>query len=110
MNAYLEPGEKIMREGDRPGATLCVAIAQEMRVARGLLEQLAAVLVADERFSVDYLDQLQAFDLIVQYVDESAAVLDRFADGQELDAVIGGVRLSAVQQRLRAALKLGVSR
>lgn len=87
----------------REGA-LCAAVAHEMRVTRGLLEELAAVLIADERFVLDYLDQFQAFDLIVQHVDESAALLDRVAHGQNPAAAIDGVRLAVVQQRLRAAL------
>ncbi|NWK98923.1 hypothetical protein DM806_25315 [Sphingobium lactosutens] len=93
----------------RPGdmtrdVALCAALAQEMRVTRGLVEELAAVLVADERFAMDYLDQLQAFDLIVQHVDESAILLDRVATGQDLDSAVDGVRLAVVQQRLRSAL------
>lgn len=92
----------MMLEGH--GASLCQAIAQEMRVARELLEELAGVLVADERFAADYLDQLQAFDLIVQHVDESAALLDRMAGGSALGEVLGQVRLNVMQERLRAAL------
>jgi hypothetical protein len=85
-------------------AALYGAIAQEIRVARGLLEDLAAVLVADERFVADYMDQLQAFDLIIQHVDESAALLDRVAAGQTVGEAVGRVRLTVVQERLRAAL------
>lgn len=83
---------------------LCAAVAQEMRLTRRLAEELAAVLVADDRFVLDYLDQLQAFDLIVQHIDESAALLDRVAQGQDLGMAIDCVRLTTVQQRLRAAL------
>ena len=85
-------------------APLWQALAQEMRVARELLEQLAGVLVNDERFVLDYIDQLQAFDLIAQHVDESAALLDRVAGGQSPDDAVGAVRLSVMQDRLRAAL------
>lgn len=85
-------------------AALYGAVAQEIRVARGLLEDLAAVLVADERFVADYMDQLQAFDLIIQHVDESAALLDRVAAGQTVGEAVGRVRLTVVQERLRAAL------
>ncbi|WP_395395787.1 hypothetical protein WBP07_12180 [Novosphingobium sp. BL-8A] len=92
----------MMLEGH--GASLCQAIAQEMRVARELLEELAGVLVADERFVAEYIDQLQAFDLIVQHVDESAALLDRVAGGSGLGEALGQVRLNVMQERLRAAL------
>lgn len=85
------------------GASLCQAIAGEMRVARELLEELAGVLVADERFVTDYLDQLQAFDLIVQHVDETAVLLDRMAGGSALNEALGQVRLNVMQERLRAA-------
>lgn len=85
-------------------AALCAAVAQELRETRRLVEELAGVLVADERFVLDYLDQLQAFDLIVQHVDESATLLDRVANGAHPAEAIGSVRLAAVQQRLLAAL------
>jgi len=91
-------------EVSRPHAALFAAVAQEMRVARGLLEELATVLIADERFVSEYLDQLQAFDLIVQHVDENATLLERIARGQAPVEAIDGVRLTAIQQRLRAAL------
>ncbi|TCU56160.1 hypothetical protein EDF58_106456 [Novosphingobium sp. PhB57] len=90
--------------GQGPAAPLWQALAREMRVARELLEQLAGVLVNDERFVLDYIDQLQAFDLIAQHVDESAALLDRVAGGQSPGEAIGQVRLSVMQDRLRAAL------
>ena len=51
MSIAIEAGGVVMSKGDRPHAALCAAVAQEMRVARGLLEELAAVLVADERSS-----------------------------------------------------------
>lgn len=104
MNAALESMDEMMMEMDRPGAALCTAIAEELRITRGLLEELATVLVADERFVTDYLDQFQAFDLIVQHVDESATLLDRVAEGQGVGPAIDNVRLAVVQQRLRAAL------
>lgn len=83
---------------------LCAAIAQEMRVTRKLVDDLAAVLVADERFIADYLDQFQAFDLIAQLIDEGAALLDQVAQGQDPRTAVDRVRLTAMQQRLRAAL------
>lgn len=83
---------------------LCAAIAQEMRVMRKLVDDLAAVLVADQRFIADYLDQLQSFDLIVQLIDEGAALLDQMAQGQDPRAAVNKVRLTAMQQRLCVAL------
>ncbi|MDF0542510.1 hypothetical protein PX699_09170 [Sphingobium sp. H39-3-25] len=91
-------------EIDQLGASLCAAVAIELRTARDLLEQLAAVLVADERFVVEYIDQFQAFDLIVQHVDETATLLERLTLGHCVDEAIGGVRLTTVQDRLRAAI------
>lgn len=123
MSAELDLGNETMNDGARvissqmegsgdpeikgqssPAAALCVAVAQEMRVTRRLVEELAAVLTADARFVTEYLHQLQAFDLIVQHVDESAALLDRIAGGQRIGAAVDGIRLAAMQQRLRAAL------
>lgn len=91
-------------EQARAASRLCAAVAQEMRMARQLLEELADVLVADENFILQYIEQFQAFDLIMQHVDESAAVLERFSENQNLDDAIDGVRLTAVQDRLRATL------
>jgi len=94
---------EIVEQTDRAGS-LCAAIAAEIREIRGLIEQLAAVLVADARFVADYLDQFQAFDLMAQYADESANLLDRLAAGQSADDAIAGVRLTVIQDRLRAAV------
>lgn len=80
------------------------AVAEEMRLIRSLLEELAEVLVADEHFATNYLDQLQRFDLLIQCTDESAAVLDRLAEGASSHDAIAPVRLTMVQDRLRAAL------
>lgn len=85
-------------------AILCAAIATEIREIRALIEGLADLLVADVRFATDYLEQFQLFDLLVQRADESAGVLDRLAAGQSAQAAIAPVRLTAVQNRLRAAL------
>lgn len=93
-----------MNEQARTASRLCSAVAEEMRVARRLLEELAGVLVADEKFVLKYIEQFQAFDLIMQHVDESATVLEHFAKNQSLSDAIDGVRLTAVQQRLRATL------
>lgn len=80
------------------------AIAQEMRLVCGLLEELAGVIIADERFVLDYVDQLQSFDLIAQHVDESAALLHRLAEGQDFGHSLGQVRLQVMQERLRAVV------
>ena len=104
MDTAMKTMGVMMSEVSRSHAALFAAVAHEMRVARGLLEELAAVLIADERFVSQYLDQLQAFDLIVQHVDENATLLDRIARGLHPAEAINGVRLTAIQQRLRAAL------
>ena len=104
MDTAMKTMGAMTSEVSRPHAALFAAVAQEMRVARGLLEDLAAVLVADERFVRDYIDQLQAFDLIAQHVDENATLLERIAGGQRPAEAVDGVRLTAIQQRLRAAL------
>ncbi|AGH49053.1 hypothetical protein CV103_02635 [Sphingomonas fennica] len=88
-----------------PEATsLCAAVAMEIRGVRTLIEQLAETLVADERFAMDYMDQLQVFDLVIQCADESADLLDRVAQGEGVRPAIERVRLTAVQERLRAAI------
>lgn len=89
---------------DQLSASLCAAVAQEIRGVRTLIEQLAETLVSDERFATDYLHQLQAFDLAIQQADESADLLDRVAQGQSIQDAIGGVRLGVVQDRLRAVI------
>ena len=90
--------------------SLHAAVAEEMRLIRDLLEQLAAVLVCDPHFATHYLEQLQAFDLVIQCADESAAVLDRLSEGAHSHDAIAPVRLTAVQDRLRAALDRAVAR
>lgn len=99
-----DPDTIEMTEQARTASRLCSAVAEEMRVARRLLEDLAGVLVADENFVLKYIEQFQSFDLIMQHVDESAALLERFAKNQCLDDALDGVRLTAVQERLRATL------
>jgi hypothetical protein len=98
------PGTKIMNKEHRPGAALCAAVAEELQVAKQQLEELAAVVIADERFILQYLDQLQSFDMIVQHIDESATLLSQYAKGREIECAVNGVRLTSVQERLRAAL------
>lgn len=83
---------------------LYTAIAVELRHVRASIERLAEVLVGDEHFVTHYLDQFQEFDLLAQYADESASLLDRLAGGNDPDTAVGGVRLGVVQQRLRHAL------
>ena len=80
-------------------------MAKEIREIREKLEALAEVLVGDAHFAAAYLEQLQSFDYLIQHADECADLLERIADGQESREAIGHVRLGAVQDRLRAALK-----
>lgn len=89
---------------DRLAGFLQSAIAEEIRHVRKLIEQLAEVLVSDERFAMNYIDQLQTFDLIIQHVDESASLLDRIAAGTESNDALKSVRLEGLQGRLREAL------
>jgi hypothetical protein len=104
MTQHVSAGKDAMNEQTSSAADLCTAVAQEMRVARTLLEELAAVLVADERILLDYVEQFQSFDLIVQHIEESATLLERYAENPCVNTAIDGVRLTAVQQRLRATL------
>jgi hypothetical protein len=80
-------------------------MAGELREIREKLEALAEVLVGDEHFAAHYLEQLQSFDYLVQHADECANLLDRIAAGENSLEAIGHVRLGAVQERLRDALK-----
>ncbi|MCJ8158677.1 hypothetical protein [Sphingomonas sp. LaA6.9] len=94
----------MMTQIDQLSTSLCAAVAEEIRGVRAMIEQLAETLVADERFATDYLDQLQAFDLVIQQADESADLLDRVAQGQDIHDAIARVRLTVIQERLRAAI------
>lgn len=80
-------------------------IAGELREMRDMLEKLAEVLVCDEHFASTYLEQLQSFDYLIQHADECVNLLDRVAGGEDSLSAIGHVRLGAVQERLRTALK-----
>lgn len=93
-----------MAQTDPFSALLHTALAEEMRHVRVRLEQLAELFAADIHFARNYLDQLQAFDLLIQCTDESAAVLDRLGGGARPHDAIAPVRLTAVQDRLLAAL------
>lgn len=86
--------------------TLHAAVAEEMRLMAALMEQLAETLVGDEEIAARYLDQFQTFDLVIQCASESAAVLDRLAQGACPHDAIAPVRLTAVQDRLRDALSV----
>jgi hypothetical protein len=81
------------------------AVAGELRHVRTLIEELAEVLVGDEHFVDRYLDKLQAFDLLVQCTEESAAVLDRLAAGACTRSAIAPVRLGQIHARLHSALQ-----
>lgn len=89
-----------------PAPTLHAAVADEMRLIATLLQGLAERLAGDEEFAARHLDQLQTFDLVIQYADESAAVLDRLAEGACPHDAIAPVRLTAVQDRLRNAISM----
>ena len=80
-------------------------MAGELREMRDKLEALAGVLVADEHFAATYLEQLQTFDYLIQHADECVNLLERIAGGENSLSAISHVRLGAVQDRLRTALK-----
>lgn len=102
-----ETGARIA-PGDCSIETLTVAlqtaVADEIREVRRLLDQLAELLIGDEHFASTYLEQLQVFDLLAQYADETASVLDRLAGGLHPQAAVAPVRLGVVRERLAAAL------
>jgi hypothetical protein len=50
------------------------------------------------------MEQLQAFDLVIQRADESADLLDRMASGSTSTDAVDKVRLSMVQDKLRSAM------
>ena len=91
-------------DGDHLAPTLHAAVAGEMRLIASLLERLAETLITDEAFAARHIDELQTFDLVIQCADESAAVLDRLAQGAGVHDAVAPVRLTAVQDRLRHAL------
>ena len=84
-------------------AELCRAVADEIRQVSLLVEELAAVLVADEDVALRHIHRLQAFDLVIQRAGESARVLDQLASGVHSHHAIDGVCLEALQDRLRTA-------
>ncbi len=87
-----------------PIGPLHAALAVELRHVRASIEQLAETLVVDEHFTTHYLEQFQTFDLLAQYADESASLLDRLAIGHDPHEAVAGVRLGMVQERLRTAM------
>lgn len=100
------PSPSVAVPGD-PHALLHAAIASELRRVRDRVEALAETLVGDAYFAATYLEQLQAFDMIVQSTDENAAILDRLAHGADVSAAIAPVRLGCVHERLRSAVAVG---
>ena len=80
-------------------------MAGELREMGAMLERLAEVLISDEHVAATYLEQLQAFDYLIQHADECANLLERIAAGEDSLTAIGHVRLAEVQDRLRAAMK-----
>lgn len=94
-----------MSQIDHLAVTLCAAIAEEIRDVRALIEALAEVLTADEYLALKYTEQMQTFDLLIQRAQESADLLERVANGACSLESIEQVRLTLVQDRLRAALK-----
>lgn len=90
---------------DPLASRLQAAVAAELRQVRAGLEALAQTFAGDARFAADYLEQLQAFDLLIQHTDESAGVLDRLGAGAAPHEAAAPVRLHAVQRRLNAALR-----
>lgn len=96
-----------MAHVDHLAAPLLAAIAHEIREIRGLMEHIADILVADEALVIAYITQLQSFDLAIQRSDESAALLDRMAQGVKASDAIKTVRLTYVQDKLSAALAGG---
>lgn len=94
-----------MQDHRRLNATLQAALAVELRDLRYLIEQIADVFVGDEQLALNYIEQFQAFDLIIQRAEESARLLDSIACGGCPREAVEKVRLSAVQDRLRAALR-----
>lgn len=93
---------------DHLATLLYAAVATEIREVRGLIENLANTLMADEAFVLANMEHLQTFDLVIQRADESADLLDRMASGSKTEDAVNKVRLSVVQDRLRSALAVAV--
>jgi predicted RNA-binding protein with EMAP domain len=98
------PGAQPLPGFDPFSATLHNVLAGEIREMREKLESLAEVLVCDEHFATAYLEQLQAFDYLIQHADECVNLLERIGRGEDSLSAISHIRLGAVQQRMRDAL------
>ena len=90
---------------DRFSSAIHTMLAGEIREMRDKLEALAEVLVSDEHFATSYLEQLQAFDYLVQHADECVNLLERIAGGEDSLSAISHIRLGAVQDRMRLAIR-----
>lgn len=86
-------------------SALHIALAVELRHIRTRLERMADTLCTDEHFCTVFIDELQGFDLMIQCTDESAAILDRMADGADPHAATSPVRLGQMRERLHSALR-----
>lgn len=93
-----------MPHSDPQSAAVYSAIAGEIRAIGQLVEQIADALVGCEELARDHIGQFQNFDLAIQCAHENAALLDRLANGEDTEEAIGSVRLTAMQNRLRAVL------
>lgn len=98
-----------MPHSETQPAAVYAAIAGEIRTMAQIVEQIADALVCSEQLGNDHIRQFQNFDLVVQYAHENAALLDRLAQGTNTDEAIGSVRLTAMQNRLRANLAQAVA-
>ncbi|WHU04745.1 hypothetical protein [Sphingomonas sp. NIBR02145] len=98
-------GSQAISGFDPFSSTLHTVVANEIREMRVKLEALAEVLVCDEHFAASYLEQLQDFDYLIQHADECVNLLERIAGGEDSLTAIGHIRLGAVQQRMRDALR-----
>lgn len=101
-----QPQDAVPMPGYDPFSSLLhTVIAKEIREMRDKLEGLSMELVEDEYFATNFLEQLQTFDYLIQHAEECVNLLDRIAAGENSLEAIGHVRLGAVQERLRIALK-----
>jgi len=103
LQAQASKAQVIGIAGGPPNNTNEIKLASEFNIIKGG-QQLAGLLVSDARIVTDYMDQFQAFDLLAQSTDESANVIDRLAQGLPAEEAIAKVRLTAIQQRLSAAI------
>ena len=94
-----------MNTSNQQTASLCRAIADEIRMVGNLVEEIANVLVCDEDVAMKHIHRLQAFDLLVQRAGESARLLDRLAAGVHTKHAVDEVCLEELQQRLRAKVE-----